>query len=167
MKTKFILHGGNLRADSPNNDSYFREVIKDFEDGDELLFIGWAKRDINKRNKTYEREKEHFLSRTNKKIKVVYASDKNLINEIKSAKAIHITGGKSPELVNDLRKYPEFIDALKAKTVGGSSAGACLFSRYYFYTDITGVQEGLGVLPIRLKVHYGNPEFGNTNKAFK
>lgn len=43
--------------------------------------------------------------------------------------------------------------------VGGSSAGACLFSRYYWYGEENTVHEGLGLLPIRLVVHYGSSEY--------
>lgn len=72
---------------------------------------------------------------------------------------MHITGGESPELVKDIQKYPEFISSLSGKVVGGSSAGACLFSTYYWYGEEHVVHKGLGVLPIRLVVHYGSSEY--------
>lgn len=88
MKTKFILHGGRLKYDNQGNDSYFEEVLKVFDDGDKLLFIGWARRNEEARAEVYKREKGYFLSRTDKDVEVVYATYENLIDEIKNAKAI-------------------------------------------------------------------------------
>jgi len=165
MKTKFILHGGRLKLKDYRNDTYFQELTKGLGRGDKVLFIGFARRDEKDRSEVYEREKGLILAQTDKDVEVVNATYEKLIQQIKSAKAIHITGGESPELVNDIRKYPDFIESLRGKTVGGSSAGACLFSTYYFLNDEQGVMEGLGTLPIRLKVHSDNPEYGTIESA--
>ena len=167
MKTKFILHGGRLRLKDERNDAYFRELTKDLRDGDEVLFIGFARRDEKDRAEVYEREKKFILAQTTSDVQVVNATHDNLIEQIKSAKAVQITGGESPDLIRDLKHYPDFLQALAGRVVGGSSAGACLFSAYFFNTDETGVLEGLGTLPIRLKVHYGSPGFGDIATSLK
>lgn len=95
------------------------------------------------------------------------ATKENFEEQLRRAKAVHITGGQSPELVDDIKQYPNFIDLLKGKTVGGSSAGACLFSTYYWYGEQGEVLHGLGTLPIALFVHYGNPEFLATDKELE
>jgi peptidase E len=160
MKTKFLLHGGRLKLKDKRNDEYFRELTRDLDDGDKVLFVGFARRDEADRLEVYQREKRLILAQTTKDIKVINATYDNLIQQISSAGAIHITGGESPELIGDLRQYREFIKSLRGKVVGGSSAGACLFSTYYFFSDDKGVLEGLGTLPIRLRVHSDNPKFG-------
>jgi peptidase E len=165
MKTTFLLHGGRLKLKDERNDSYFRELTKNLVDGDQVLFIGFARRDESDRAEVYEREKQFLLNQAKADIQFVNATYENFIEQVRSARTIHITGGQSPELIQDIQKYPDFIDAIRGKVVGGSSAGACLFSTYYFYEDNSGVLEGLGALPIRLRVHSDNPEFGNIEKS--
>lgn len=165
MKTTFLLHGGRLKLKDNRNDNYFRELTKDLVDGDQVLFIGFARRDETDRAEVYEREKQFFLNQAKSDIQIVNATYNNFIQQVRAAKVVHITGGQSPELINDIRKYPEFVNAINGKMIGGSSAGACLFSTYYFYEDNSGVLEGLGTLPIRLRVHSDNPEFGNIGKS--
>lgn len=165
MTTRFLLHGGRLKYKDKRNDSYFKELTKNLADDDQILFIGFARRDEADRAEVYEREKGFILAQTDTKIKVINATYDNLIEQIKSAKTIHITGGETPELVEDMRNYPDLIGALDGKLVGGSSAGACLFSTYYFYDDETGILEGLGTLPIRLRVHSDNPEYGTIDTS--
>lgn len=167
MKTKFLLHGGKLKLKDKRNDTYFQELTKDLGDGDQVLFIGFARRDEKDRAKVYEREKSFLLAQTNKAIKVINATYDNLIEQIKAAKVIQITGGESPELIRDMQKYPDFVKALSGKVVGGSSAGVCLFSTYYFFSDERGVLKGLGTLPIRLRVHSDNPEFGTIESSLE
>ncbi len=157
--TRFLLHGGRLKLKNPRNDTYLQALTKDLDDNDQVLFIGFARRNEADRNKVYEREKSLILAQTNKKIEVVNATYENLIEQIKAAKVIEITGGQSPELVTDLQNYPDFVTSLRGKVVGGSSAGACLFSRYYWYGEENTVHEGLGLLPIRLVVHYKSVEY--------
>jgi peptidase E len=165
MITTFLLHGGRLKLKDKRNDDYFRELTKDLVDGDQVLFVGFARRDETDRNEVYEREKQFILAQAVSDIQVVNATYDSFIEQVKAARVVHLTGGQAPELINDIQKYPDFIDAIKGKVVGGSSAGACLFSTYYFYDDASGVLEGLGTLPIRLRVHSDNPEFGNIEKS--
>lgn len=165
MQTKLLLHGGRLKLRDSRNDDYFKELTKDLEDGDELLFVGFARTNPDDRRAQYEKERDWILSQTDKDIKVVFATEDAFIEQIKRAKSIEITGGESDKLVETIRKYPEFIESLSGKTVGGSSAGACLFSSYYYYHSNNKVLEGLKVLPIKLHVHNNNSKFGDRDQA--
>ncbi|MDQ5972381.1 MAG: hypothetical protein QG553_540 [Patescibacteria group bacterium] len=165
MKTTFLLHGGKLKLKDERNDSYFRELAKNLSDGDQVLFVGFARRGQDDRIEVYEREKQLFLKQAEANVEFVNATYDNFMEQVRAAKVIHITGGQSPELLKDIQKYPDFIDAIKGKVVGGSSAGACLFSTYYFYDDDSGVLEGLGTLPIRLRVHSDNPAYGKIEES--
>jgi peptidase E len=156
-----------LKEKSVDNDDFLREVTKGLEDGDRVLFIGFARRDENDRREIYERDKKLILAQTDKRIEVVDGTYKGLIQQAKDARVIFVTGGETPELVKDIQEYPDFLDTIKGKTIAGSSAGACLFSKYYFFSAEKGILEGLGVLPIRLMVHYGNPEYSATDKTLK
>jgi peptidase E len=167
MNTIFILHGGKLKDESPKNDSFFREVVRGLQDEDTVLFIGFARRDEQDRNEVFERDKKLILAQTDKRIKVINATYSNLIEQAQNAQAIFITGGETPELVNDMKNYPNFLDAVRGKIIAGSSAGACLFSTYYFFNREKGILPGLGTLPIRLMVHYGNPHYHSTKETLE
>ncbi len=63
-------------------------------------------------------------------------------------------GGETEKLLFELKKHPEFKDAIKGKTIAGSSAGAYAVSRYYHSANRGGIHEGLGILPVRMICHY-------------
>lgn len=153
-----------LKLKDPRNDAFFKELTEGLNDADKVLFIGFARRDEANRNEVYERDKKLILAQTKKDIEVVNATYDNLIEQATEAKVIFITGGETPQLVEDIWLYPNFFKAIKDKVVAGSSAGACLFSAYYFFSEEKGVLEGLGILPIRLMVHYGNAEYNATEE---
>ena len=95
---------------------------------------------------------------------VVEANYDNFESQLELAKSIHITGGESPYLVEDIKKYPNFMKLIQNKTVGGSSAGACLFSTLYWYGEEDKTYNGLETFPIALFVHNGSEEFNATEK---
>lgn len=164
MVTKFLLHGGILSRDDPRNNSYFREITKDLSDGDTVLFIGFA-RSSEERQHIYERDAALIKAQADKNISVVNATHDGFIEQLKHCQAIHITGGDCEQLLSDVNRYPEFAGAIKGKVIGGSSAGAQLFSTYYFGCTKKNIYKGLGILPICLLVHYGNPEYNATDEA--
>lgn len=166
--TKLVLHGGRLKLKDERNDTYFQELTKELQDGDELLWVGFARETEEDKQEAFEREKGLILAQTKARIKIVEATEPDFSTQIKQSKAIHITGGNSPKLIEAVQKHPDFIKLLNSKVVGGSSAGAALFSTYYWSgATLKSVNKGLGTLPIRLMVHYGNPEFGATEETRK
>jgi peptidase E len=164
--TTLLLHGGRLKLPDERNDSYFKRLTRDLFDGDDVLFVGFARRDEADRAEVFAREKGFILAQTTKKLTVTNATHDKLAEQLAAAKAIHITGGESPSLVQDIKKYPDFLKLIEGKTVGGSSAGACLFSAKYWYGEENRIYEGLGVLSIALFVHYGSAEFNATEDKF-
>jgi peptidase E len=167
MKTQFLLHGGKLKYDNPKNTSFFEKLTTDLSDGDTILHIGFARREEADRQATYERDKAFILAHTDKNIEVINATYDTLIDGCRSSKAIFVTGGETDKLVKDIQKYSDFVNAISNKIIAGSSAGACLFSTYYYFNASKGVLKGLGVLPISLMVHYGNEEYNATDESLE
>jgi peptidase E len=167
MKTKYLLHGGQLSLNDERNEAYFQELTQGLRDGDGVLFIGFARLVESERRDVFERDCERIVAQSKAKVEVVNATHEDFLTQLRVAKAIHITGGMTAELVEDIRNYPEFAELIKGKTVGGSSAGACLLSTYYLTVNAKGVRKGLGLLPIRLKVHADGSEFGDKPTALK
>jgi len=167
MKTKFLLHGGMLKYDKPQNTSFFEELTANLADGDIILYIGFARREEVERQATYERDRKLILAHTAKNIEVINATYDTLIEGCRNAQAIFVTGGETDKLVADIQKYPDFIDSISGKVIAGSSAGACLFSTFYYFNASREVLKGLSVLPISLMVHYGNSEYNATDASLK
>ncbi len=166
--TKLILHGGRLKLDDERNDSYFRELTKDLDDGDELLWVGFARETAEDERVAFEREKDLILAQTNASIVISKASESEFAKQLPRVKVVHITGGSSPKLIKAVTENSDFLEQIRGKTVGGSSAGAVMFATYYWSgATLKSVTEGLGVLPVRMMVHYGNPEFGSTSETRK
>jgi len=166
-KTKFLLHGGMLKYKDERNKTYFQELTKDLSDGDKVLFIGFARPDLEDRQQVYERDKEYIVSNSNISVDVVNATQENLLEQLAQAKAVHVTGGETDQLVQIMRGFPEFKKLVEGKTVGGSSAGACMLCEYYYFSSTDSVLEGLGLLPIKVLVHYGSSEYKANDEAVK
>ena len=129
-----------------------------------MLFIGFARED-EEIESIYERDKKSLLAQTDTNIVVVNATHQDLSEQIKLAKSIYITGGDTRKLLEEVGQHSDFVKLLNGKTIAGSSAGANLFSRFYFSTSLGCICEGLGVLQLSLVCHYGNAEMGVDENA--
>jgi peptidase E len=159
MKTKFILHGGMTSQDNSHNNSFFTEFSKDLKDGDRVLLVGFARESDREQEEVYQRDKKTILLHTNKNLILEKAELALFKTQLENADAVYITGGTTKILKERLETCPSFRDLLNGKTYAGSSAGANVVSTYHTSGFAEGVQEGLGILPIRTMAHYGNPEF--------
>lgn len=166
MKTTFLLHGGLLKNKDRRNDLYFQELTKDLADGDTLLHVAFA-RTPETQEDVFTNEKSWILAQTDKNINVIVATQDDFMQQIAQACTIHITGGDTAKLIQIIKQYPGFLPSLAGKLVGGSSAGACLFSTYYWSGSDNKVLEGLGTLPISLLVHYGSEEYNCRDDALE
>lgn len=151
--TKFILHGGNTRVPHPSNREFFIEMTKGLLDGSKILLVLFS-RDASEYDSLLEKFKKNILS--NIEIDFVFdiANEENFIDQIKDSKLIYMKGGDTIKLLDALKQYPDFRDAIKGKIVAGSSAGAYVLSKYFYSRSEKEVVEGLGILPIRTLAHY-------------
>lgn len=161
--TTFILHGGMLSYEHPDNDSFFRECVKKLADGDFVLFVAFA-REENEQREVYEKQKQLLARQTDAAIDVVFAELATLREQVTQANVVFVTGGDMERLKRDLATVPEFRELLTGKVYAGSSAGACVACAYYF-DCVSSVRKGLAWLPIRVLVHDGNPDFAATEGA--
>jgi peptidase E len=164
MKTTFILHGGLTSIASQNNALFFKTITSKLEDGDKVLFVGFA-RDDEKIQDVYERDKKSLLEQTDRSIIVVNATHENFTEQVKSSAVVYITGGDTRKLLKEVKQHPDFLKLIDGKTIAGSSAGANVFSSLYYSTALKTVCEGLGILPFLLVCHYGNKEMGADERA--
>lgn len=159
MKTKFILHGGCTSYENESNDNFFREVVKDLDDGATVLYVGFARQTEAEQQEVFERDSKELTLATNKRIVVEKASMETFVDQLARAAAIFTTGGTSKVLKERLRQFPEFKTLLAGKTYAGSSAGANAMAAYHTSADTEGALAGLGIIPVCVMGHYGNPEY--------
>jgi hypothetical protein len=165
MKTTFLLHGGGMGRPDAKNNSYFRRLTAGLRDGDQVLVVGFARRDERERAIIFERDKQLILAEASANITCINATAEDVVRQLQRAKAVHITGGETPELIQAAIDRTDFVEQVRGKCVGGSSAGACLLAAFYCINDPRGVLEGWGMLPIRLRVHSDNLKFGNIDES--
>lgn len=163
MKTSYLLHGGRLKLKDRRNDNYFKRLTRDMQDGDVLLHIPFARLTTQAQTDVFELEKKMIIENSDKPIVVIKADKTTIIKQIHEAKTIHISGGCAPSLVDYIKTIPDFEKLISGKNVGGTSAGACLFSAKYWFGAENKIYDGLGTLPIALFVHSGSKEYNATD----
>jgi peptidase E len=154
--TKYILHGGATGLPCENNDRYYREIINSASEVAKVLLVYFSVEE-SRWPEIFENHKKLFLAQAgNKKIEFTIASKNTdeFVNQVKSNDVVFIRGGNTLMLQRQLGKVANFERLLEGKTVAGSSAGALVFSRYYFDQDYDKMLEGLGILPVKMITHY-------------
>jgi peptidase E len=154
--TKFILHGGMASLPCENNDKYYKEIINSASGPMKILLVYFA---IGKErwSETFEKHKKLFLAQAgNKKIEFTMASrnTKELMRQIRSNDVVFIRGGDTLMLQRQLEKVENLEELLKNKIVAGSSAGALVFSKYYYDQDHDKILKGMDILPAKMITHY-------------
>jgi len=153
MMTKFILHGGGTRKDSAKNKNFFQQISTASKGGD-LLIVCFAQ-PKKEWKKHFEHEKKKF-SHIRSDLNFILAdnSPKKFCQQIKKANAIYIKGGDDGLLQKKIKPIENFEELIQGKTIAGSSAGANFLSKYYYSTDNNRIEEGIGILQIKLFTHY-------------
>ena len=155
MKTKYILVGGYVAKAKDGGKAFCEELTDGFEKPVKILDCIFA-RPVENWGVTFEKDKVFFRHNLpERKFKLVLANLDEFIEQVKWANVIYIKGGKTEPLLNELREQIGWEKELDNKTVSGSSAGAHAIAKYYYSLDKEGViKGGLGLLPIKVVVHY-------------
>lgn len=155
MKTKFILHGGfNPEKVNEDNSDFYKEILKDAPENAKVLLVPFAKEPERIIPATTKISSEFNKSKNDKNIEIEVANEKDFLNQINLADVVYFHGGVSLKLLEALKKYQNLEELLKGKIVAGESAGANVWSRFFYSPHSDGVFEGLGVLPLKIIPHY-------------
>lgn len=154
MKTKFILHGGYTSEENDLNQGYFAEMVKGVSSGGNILLVYFASKDEGVEEKYQKDTARLQFFAEGKTFYTVKATEKNFVDEVRSADVIYLRGGDTQKLKATLDKYPNFTEVIKGKVVSGSSAGAYVLSKYYFTNSLNKVMEGYGCVPAKIVCHY-------------
>lgn len=154
MKTKYILVGGYPNRAPDKGKAFCEEVIRGFNEPVRILDCMFARpEDTWAEELAYDKKffKDHL---PNKKIEIELAEPDKFLKQIKWANAIYLRGGKTSKLMQLLGANKRWEGELNGKTIAGTSAGANIIAKYYYGLDSLKIIEGLGLLPIKVIVHY-------------
>jgi len=166
MKTKFILHGGfNPGQTSEDNSDFYKEILKDAPEGARVLLVPFAKDADRISSATQKVTHEFNKNKWQAVIKVEVANEEDFIEKLKTADIAYFHGGASLKLLEALKKYPNLEDSLRGKIIAGESAGANVWSKFFYSPKADVVSEGLGILPIKMIPHYKKEYEGKLDKV--
>ncbi|HXS14643.1 MAG TPA: Type 1 glutamine amidotransferase-like domain-containing protein [Candidatus Saccharimonadales bacterium] len=156
--TKYVLHGG-LAKDKAYKQDFFDEIVSTLSQKSISVLYLSARINSEKKGEKTKQKQEEFRSFLPKKDITVVMVDENpekFLDQTHAADIVYFGGGDTQQILNLLRQIPLDIlsQHLQNKIVVGVSAGANALSKYYFSAHRQQIEEGLGVLPIKVFCHY-------------
>jgi len=154
MTTKFILHGGYASKINSENDSFFREIVKDTPNQLNILLIYFA-REISEHKRIFDKDTNQFKRNAdNRNINFEIATTDNFLNQLEQTDIVYLRGGKTLQLLKTLKTFPEFVPLCEGKVIAGESAGTYVLSSYFYSKTEGGVFKRLGLVPVKAICHY-------------
>jgi len=160
--TKYILVGGYPDKAPDEGKAFCEEIVKGFEEPVRILDCIFA-RPRETWEKEYANDQEFFKDHLpNKKLEIRLATPENFVEQMKWANAIYFRGGRTTPLMELLNKNKGWDKELDGKTLAGTSAGANMMAKYYYGLDSLRLREGLGLLLVKVIVHWRS-DYNATN----
>jgi len=152
--TRYILSGGYPWKAPDGGKAFFEELARGYEEPVKILECLFA-RPEDAWTKAYVEEQE-LVARLlpDKNIEFQLARRDAFIEQIRWANTIYLRGGDTAALLAALAQYPGWEKELGGKTLAGGSAGAMVIAKYSYSIDELALEDGLGLLPIKVQVHY-------------
>ncbi|MES2970720.1 MAG: hypothetical protein V4702_00145 [Patescibacteria group bacterium] len=162
MSTKYILHGGAIRASQDKGKAYFEEIVKNLGDNPRLLLCFFAQPEEEWGAKYQEWKERITAALASIKPQFEMADRITYRQQAERNDVLFIFGGDDDLLLDVAKKTEGFIASLaNLRVVTGSSAGAILLSDYSWCCDLRKVTRGLGIVPANVLVHFGSSSYGS------
>ncbi len=154
--TTFILHGGHTSKPAERNDQLYSEIMKKIPDNGKILFIYFAQNQTKWPEFLEQNKKSFKKTKIQKNLEFAIATpEKNqLTKEIASADCIYLCGGRDSALKERMAEVKDLKKLIQGKIIMGCSAGANIFSKYFYRNSKKRIEKGLGILPIKIFCHY-------------
>ena len=96
------------------------------------------------------------------------AQVENFTEQVKNSDVVFIRGGHTSTFINTLNGNTSWVKELEGKTLAGTSAGAEEIAKYFSGLDSHVVEEGLGLISVKVIVHFKSEEYNlNWDKALE
>ena len=155
MSTKYILVGGYPKAAADSGKSFCEEMVRGFLEPVKILDCLFA-RPRETWEKAFEDDKSFLADRLEDKRFILELADPDKFSQqVIWSNVIYLRGGKDePALLDYLKRDTSWQNELDNKTLVGTSAGADAMSKYCYDLDYLKLNQGLGLLPVKVLVHY-------------
>lgn len=154
MATKYILVGGYPYKAEDGGKAFAEVLMADFEEPVKILDCLFA-RPVENWSKAFAEDQYFFAHHLpDKKLEFRLADPDKFMEQVRLAHAVYIRGGETDTLIGLLNKNTGWQKELDGKTLAGSSAGADAIARYYYDLDDLELKAGMGLLPVKVLVHY-------------
>jgi peptidase E len=151
---KFVLAGGYVTKSPDQGLSFAQELVKGFDGTVRILDCLFA-RNKDVWQEVFEYDKEFFSTQLpSREVQLVLADETHFVEQLSNTDVMYFRGGITQKLVDSLKRSGDWTSVLQNKTVAGTSAGVDFLTCYYYDLDNPGIREGLGILPIKVLVHY-------------
>jgi cyanophycinase-like exopeptidase len=152
--TKFILQGGYTGAPIKSNTEFYQEIVRGLKEPITILCVYFAS-EKEKWPGLFEQEQIRFKN-ANPEIKMnfIMATEENFVEKAKEAQVIFLRGGPGLIIYQYFKNLNNLKSIFKNKVVVGSSAGAYALSKYFYSNDDDKIEEGAGMLPIKVFCHF-------------
>ena len=153
---KFILVGGYPYKATDGGKAFAHQLVAGFTEEVVNILLCMFARPRDNWEKAYAQDIEFFTAHLYpKKVQFQLANPETFKAQVQWSQVVYIRGGSTEVLLSELQKQNIHLETeLHGKTLAGSSAGAQAISRYYYGVDSLQVGEGLGLLPVKVVVHY-------------
>ncbi len=156
--TKYILHGGETGITNKNNEAFYQEWVRDFdEDKIPSILLAYFSRPKEIWDELEKSDKERFARYTkNRKANFIVASSdmEEFKKQIKESDVIYFRGGEPQKIVDTIQEIKnKLLSLLDGKICAGSSAGV-MFLSDYSSSNGKDWKKYLGLLSINSVVHY-------------
>ncbi|MDP3795391.1 MAG: Type 1 glutamine amidotransferase-like domain-containing protein [bacterium] len=152
--TKYILVGGHPYKASDGGRAFAENLTEGFPEPVKLLDCLFARPQADWEN-AYRQDQEFFQKHLPGRTLVMALADvQQFRRQIQWAHTIYLRGGSTDTLRALLRQIGDWEVQLNGKTLAGSSAGADIIAKYYYGLDDLKLGDGLGLLPVKVLVHY-------------
>lgn len=159
--TTYYIHGGDSSVLNAKNTKFYKYIFSKVKNKSKLLVLYHAKdRDAWIDKYTNDIDLINKIIPNNNLLFELGDSDLiKLEKQLKNSDIIFIKGGSSLKLKEALLPLKDkFRQLLSGKIIISTSAGAYLLSKYYYSNDTNSIQEGFGILPIKLFCHYSKDQ---------
>lgn len=152
--TRYILVGG-YPWKALDGGKAFVEACAEAAKSPITILICLFARDQSEWQQAYEDDIARFTANLpERQLTFVLASKDRFTEQVRDADIVYLRGGDTQQLIGALSRNKSWVKYLEGKTLAGTSAGADAMAMYYYALDNPRIEHGLGLLPVKVLVHY-------------
>jgi len=159
--TKFILHGGFDKNKEYIRDEFFQEALRDTPADVKIFLVFFAELEEYLQLRIEQCKGQFNNNKGSKNLEFKMASEENFLEGCAWADVIFLSGGRTINLIESLKRFQNLKQVFKDKIIVGDSAGVNVLGRFFYSKKTKEINKGLGILPFKFIVHYsddmGNP----------